>query len=106
MLKTVELCRKHPIPYPNTLNRTIPYINTLSRNIPYLNNIEPYLNTWQPIKFESSANQNPALSHAKALGWGGRPLSALGSSRLTIVYLNTCVLPQPLPTWSAHFSTT
>ena len=38
---------------------------------------------------ESSANQNRALHHPRALGYGGRPFSALGSSRLAIAYLNT-----------------
>ena len=45
---------------------------------------------------ESSANQNRplhhpsrVLRHPRALGYGGGPFSALGSSRLAIAYLNT-----------------
>ena len=58
--KTVEQCRKYPIPYLNTLKRTIPYLNTLSRTIPYLNTLNrtmPYLNTLNPIF--PSANSSP-----------------------------------------------
>ena len=67
---------------------------------------EPYLNNYrrQPIKFESSANQNRLLRHPRALGSGGGPFLALDSSRLAIAHLNTW--GPPAPTWSAHYSTT
>ena len=38
---------------------------------------------------ESSANQNRVLRHSRALGSGGGPFLALGSTRLAIVYLST-----------------
>ena len=94
-------------PYLITLSRTIPYLNTLSRTVPYLNALSrtiPYLNTLNRIHAdlalgsqsianitspESSANQNRALRHPKALGCGGGPFSALGSSRFALVYLST-----------------
>ena len=44
---------------------------------------------------ESSANQNRLLRHPRALGYGGGPFSALGSSRPAIAYLNTCGPPPP-----------
>ena len=44
---------------------------------------------------ESSANQNRVLRHPRALGLGGGPFSALGSSRLAIAYLNTWGPPPP-----------
>ena len=37
--KIVAQCRKYPIPYLNTLNRTVPYLNTLSRTVSYLNTL-------------------------------------------------------------------
>ena len=62
--------------------RSIPYLNTLSRTIPYLNTLQ------------SAANQIRVLRDPRALGSGGGPFSALGSSRLAIAYLNTKG-PQP-----------
>ena len=36
VLKIVAQCRKYPIPYLHTLNRTIPYLNTLNQTIHYV----------------------------------------------------------------------
>ena len=44
-----------------------------------------------------SANQNRVIRHPRALGLGGGPFSALGSSRLAIIYLNTWAAPPPPP---------
>ena len=38
---------------------------------------------------ESSANQNRVLRHPRALGYGWRPFSALGLTRLAIAFFNT-----------------
>ena len=38
---------------------------------------------------KSSASQNGVLRHPRALGLGGGPVSALGSSGLAIAYINT-----------------
>ena len=62
--KIVAQCRKHPIPYLNTLNRTIPYLNTLSQL------------SAQPTRLESSANQNQAPESSVNQN---RETSALGS---------------------------
>ena len=111
------------IPYLNTLSRTIPYLNTLSRTIPYLKTLSrtiPYLNTLKKPKFSPKPNSCPQpirIEHQKtlkprqpirigyhsaeknpnALGSGGRPFSALGSSRLAIAYLNTWRVYHPPP---------
>ena len=53
---------------------------------------------------ESSANRNRVIRHPRALGLGGGPLSAIGSSRFAIDYFNTWGPPPPV--WSAHSSTT
>ena len=116
MPKTVEHCRKYPVPYLNTLNRTISYLNTLSRTIPYLNTLSrtiPYLNTFNrtvsqnfTVRSQSNlritspkslAKQIRVLSHPKALGSGGGPFSALGSIWLARAYLNTYGPPTPPP---------
>ena len=47
--KTVAHCRKYPIPYLNTLNRTIPYAYTLPNAIAYLNTCIPMLIHALPI---------------------------------------------------------
>ena len=88
------------IPYLNRLSQTIPYLNTLSRTLSYYITVGS-----QSIRApESSANQHRVLRHPRALGQGRRTLSALGSSRLAITYLNTRgLLP---PTSSTHSSTT
>ena len=99
------------ITYLITLTRLpTPYLNTLNRNESAANE-----NPRQPIRIlgsqseSSAANQNPrqpikilgsqsessitspesSLRHSRALGSGGGPFLALGSSRLAIAYLNT-----------------
>ena len=47
--KTVAQCRKYPIPYLNTLNRTIPHAYTLPNAIAYLNTCIPILTHALPI---------------------------------------------------------
>ena len=68
----------------------------------------------QPIRIEyyvtrvvsqSESSITSSLRHPRALGSGGRPFSALGSSRLAIAYLNTLGSSTPLR-WSAHTLTT
>ena len=70
----------------------------------------------QPIRIEyyvtrvvsqsesSITSPESSLRHPRALGSGGGPFSALGSSRLAIAFLNTWGPPHP--TWSAHTLTT
>ena len=98
-------------PYLNTLTWTIPYFITLNRTIPTLIHWTELYSiiirySWQPIKFEMSANQNRVLRHPRALGSGGGPFSALGSSWLAIAYLITYGPPPPPAVSSLHTSTT
>ena len=96
------------------LNTCITYLNTLSRLVPDSSRQQPRLHIFPDSATkttlgktehyvnrvvsqsessitspESSANQNRALRHPRALGSGWRPFSALGSSRLAIAYLKT-----------------
>ena len=60
MPKTVEECRKNPIPDPNKMNRTILYLNTVITVGSQSNST-----ITSP---ESSANQNRVLRHSRAPG--------------------------------------
>ena len=119
-LEKVSQCRKW-------VNQPIPYLYTLPNSVsscpkpkkcrqpirieheePSHFVSQPQSNTEKTFNFvsqsissitspESSANQNRALRHPRALGSGGGPFSALGSRRLAIALLNTCGPPPPPP---------
>ena len=82
--KIVAQCRKYPIPYLNTLNRTIPYAYTLPKAIAYLNTCIPILIHWLGFRL-SAPYLNTCITYLNTL------------SRLSDPYLNT--LPPILIHW-------
>ena len=75
MPKIVAHCRKHPIPFLNTMSQTIPYLITLSRLSAPPTRLESSAN--QNRAPESSANQNRTLRHRVV----NRELSAANQNR-------------------------
>ena len=82
--ETVSQCRK-------LLNSAK---NTLLHILIHWNELYPDLKHWT-LSYYMARNQNRVLRHPRALGSGGCPFSALGSTRLAIACLNSYGPPHP-----------
>ena len=88
---------KNPIAYTNTLPNITPYLVTLPNSLGFC--LKPNRRLLITIEHENSKPRQSIKSeyqntekHPRALGYGGRPFSAVGSSRLAIAYLIMRVL--------------